>query len=217
MNRYLNLYNYSREDLYVAYIEYDMSLDELSKAIGCSNSRLRWYLNELGIKKNNRCCQDTEVMNQIIDRYVNKKMSCEEIGKIYGCHWSTVQNNLRKHKIAPRRNMISNEERKKAYKNEDFMKEVNDFFIENKWLFEIYGKMAVKYGYNYDDFLEYSTNEFYTYCVTKERLENFKKYSIRNFLKLNLKHFIYRKTVKENLTLYDLRKLEKSEEKKKDE
>ena len=198
-NRKLKIYSYTEEQLYKAYVVNDMSLQELAIALECSESRLRWYLNELGIKKYSAGCK--KHIDEMIDLYVNQNIPIKNIAEIYGVNPSTIRKNFKTLGIKSKKNIVSTEDRMKAYADEKFMKEVNDFFKKNLYLFDIYSNLAAKRGYNFSDFKEYAINEFYTYCVTRKRLENFKKYSLRNFMNLKLKHFIYKKAVKEDATL----------------
>lgn len=190
-NRKLKMYQFSKEQLYQAYIVHDMSLNELCAALDCSSSQLRWYLDKLGIKKNKRISKDTKTINDIKKLYLNGK-SAAEIAFIYGCSESAVQNNLRKNGVPPKKKIVSNDERKKAYSDEKFMSEVMEFYKENEYLFKTYSKLAVKSGGSYDECFEYIYNNFFTYCVTYERLNNFKKYSLRNYLNLTMRHYLYR-------------------------
>lgn len=204
--RKLEMYKYTKEQLYQAYIVNSMTLDELSLALKCSKSRLSHYLDELGIKKNKRIADNVEEISKL---YLSGK-SAKEIAQLYSCDESTVSLNLRKNGIPPKKKKVSNEERKKAYQNTEFMNKVIKYYAENEYLFKIYSNLSVKYGGVYGDCYEYMYNEFFTYCVTEERLNNFKKYSLRNYLSIVMRHYLYR--------VFDKSKKEKQvkEEKKDD-
>lgn len=107
--RKLKMYKYTKEQLYTAYIVYDMTLDELANALECSKSSLKYRLKELGIKKLNTCCRDKDVQNKIIDLYVNQNVPVKEIASMYDVDQTTIYFWLIKMGVKKPREYISKE------------------------------------------------------------------------------------------------------------
>lgn len=122
----------TKDFLYNELIINKKTITDVSIETGISNDTIAKYINKYGIEYKRKIYYvfNDEQIEEVIDLYINKKMSSTEIAKIYNTDHGVVLNTLKKHGV-DRRDLIKSQYTK-------LNKEIDERFFNKEWLYKQY-------------------------------------------------------------------------------